>query len=102
MCNDLPGRTTQASSLYCFKKYLLHLAYFSANINCFCKFFIVILLKPSMTGYGIENSPFFGVKIWLAMPSSSKESQTLNSFKGSIKNHPSDFNCRLYIRFVEN
>ena len=62
----------------------------------------ILAPKPSTTGYGIENARFLGAKIWRTMPSSLKESQTLNSFKRGIKNHQSDCNCRLYERFVEN
>ena len=46
----------------------------------------ILAPKPSMTGYGFENACFLGVKIWRTMPSSIKESQTLNSFKRGIKN----------------
>ena len=41
----------------------------------------ILAPKPSTTGCGIENARFLGAKIWRAMPSSLKESQTLNSFK---------------------
>ena len=40
--------------------------------------------KPSTTRYGIENARFFRAKIWRTIPSSLKESQTLNSFRKSI------------------
>ena len=62
----------------------------------------ILAPKPSMTGYGIENARFLGAKIWRTMPSSLKESQTLNSFKRGIKNHQFDCNCKLCKRFVEN
>ena len=41
--------------------------------------------KPNTTGYGIENARFLGAKIWHTMPSSLKESHTLNNFKRDIK-----------------
>jgi len=36
---------------------------------------------PKTTGYGIESACFLGSRIWHAMPSYIKESQTLNNFK---------------------
>ena len=62
----------------------------------------VLAPKASTTVYGIENARFLEAKIWSTMPSSLKESQTLNSFKRGIKNHQFDCNCRLCKRFVEN
>ena len=62
----------------------------------------ILAPKPNTTGYGIENARFLGAKIWHTMPSSLKESQTLNSFKKDIKNHQFDCNCRLCKRFVKN
>ena len=43
--------------------------------------------KPKTTGYGIENACFLGSKIWYAMPSSIKESQTHNNFKRTIHSY---------------
>ena len=46
----------------------------------------ILAPQPNTTGYGIENARFLGAKIWHRMPSSVKESHTLNSFKRDIKN----------------
>ena len=62
----------------------------------------ILAPKPSTTGYGIENARFLGAKIWRTMPSSLKESQTLNSFKTGVESHQFDCNCRFCKRFVEN
>ena len=56
--------------------------------------------KPKTTGYGTESACFLGSKIWHAMPSYIKESQTLSNFERKIERH--DFGCscslcRLYI-----
>ena len=45
----------------------------------------ILAPKPNTTGYGLENARFLGAKIWHTMPSSLKESQTLNSFKKALK-----------------
>ena len=41
--------------------------------------------KPSTTRCGIENARFLGAKIWHTIPSSLRESQTLNSLKEALK-----------------
>ena len=41
--------------------------------------------KPNTAGCGIENARFLGARIWHTMPSSLKESETLNSFKRDKK-----------------
>ena len=51
--------------------------------------------KPNTTGYGVENARFLGTKIWHTMPSSLKESRTLNNFKRDIKKYKFECNCRL-------
>ena len=43
----------------------------------------ILAPKPKTTGYGIENARFLGSRIWHAMPSSIKESQTLNLMQNS-------------------
>ena len=53
-------------------------------------------------GYGIENARFLGAKIWHTMPSSLKESHTLNSFKRDIKKYKFKCNCRLCKRSIQN
>ena len=45
----------------------------------------ILAPKPTTTGYSIENARFLGKKLWHTMPSSLKDSQTLNSFKRDIK-----------------
>ena len=51
--------------------------------------------KPKTTGYGNESACFLGSRIWHAMPSSIKESQTLNNFKRKIQSYDFDCSCRL-------
>ena len=51
----------------------------------------IVAPKPKTTGYGIESACFLGSRIWHAMPSSIKESQTLSNFKRKIQSY--DFNC---------
>ena len=58
--------------------------------------------QPNTTGYGIENARFLGAKIWHTMPTSLKESHTLNNFKRDIKKYKFECNCRLCKRFVQN
>ena len=62
----------------------------------------ILAPKQKTTGYGIENSRFLGSRIWHAMPSSLKESRTLNSFKAKIKNYDFGCSCRLCKLYVEN
>ena len=58
--------------------------------------------QPNTTGYGIEKARFLGVKIWHTMPSSLKESHTLDNFKRDVKKYKFECNCRLWKRFVQN
>ena len=58
--------------------------------------------KPNTTGYGIENARFLGAKIWHTMPSSLKESHTLNNFKRDIKKYKFECNCRSCKLFIQN
>ena len=62
----------------------------------------ILAPKPKTTGYGIENACFLGAKMWHTMPSSLKESQTLNSFKRGIKSYNYECNCKLCKQFVKN
>ena len=62
----------------------------------------ILAPKPNTTGYGIENARFLGAKIWHTMPSSLKESKTLNSFKIDIKSYNFEYNCILCKQFVHN
>ena len=62
----------------------------------------ILAPQPNTTGYGIENARFLGAKIWHTMPSSLKESHTLNSFKRDIKKYKFECNCRLCKRFIQN
>ena len=62
----------------------------------------ILAPQPNTTGYGIENARFLGAKIWHTMPSSLKESHTLNNFKRDIKKYKFECNCRLCKRFVQN
>ena len=55
----------------------------------------ILAPKPKTTGYGIESACFLGSRIWHAMPSSIKESQTLNNFKRKIQSYDFDCSCRL-------
>ena len=43
----------------------------------------------------IKSTGFVGSRIWHAIPSSGKESRTLNHFKRTIKHYDFDGNCRL-------
>ena len=58
--------------------------------------------QPNTTGYSIENARYLGAKIWHTMPSSLKESHTLNNFKRDIKKYKFERNYRLCKRFIQN
>ena len=62
----------------------------------------ILAPQPNTTGYGIENSCFLGAKIWYTMPSSLKESHTLNNFKRDIEKYNFECNYRLCKRFIQN
>ena len=62
----------------------------------------ILAPKSNTTGYGIENAHFLGAKLWHTMPSSLKESETLNSFKRDFKSYSFECNCRLCEQFVQN
>ena len=53
--------------------------------------------KPKTTEYGTGSACFPGSKIWHAMPSCLKESQTLNNFKRKLQSYEFDCSCRLCV-----
>ena len=58
--------------------------------------------KPKTTGYGIESACFLGSRIWHAMPSSIKESQTVSNFRRRIQSYDFDCSCRLCRLYIGN
>ena len=57
---------------------------------------------PKTTEYGIESACFLGSRIWHAMPSSIKESQTLNNIKRKIQSYDFDRSCTLSRLYIGN
>ena len=68
----------------------------------FCSCRNVFASKPKTAGYGIENACFPGSRIWHAIPSSIKESQTLKNFKRKIQSYDFDCSCRLCRLYIHN
>ena len=62
----------------------------------------IVAPKPKTTGYGIESACFLGSRIWHAMPSSIKESQTLSNFKRKIQCYDFDCSCKLCRLYIGN
>ena len=62
----------------------------------------IVAPKPKTTGYGIESACFLGPRIWHAMPSSIKESQTLSNFKRKIQCYDFDCSCKLCRLYIGN
>ena len=52
----------------------------------------ILAPKPKTIEYGNKSARFLGSRIWHSSPSSIKEPQTLNKFKGTIRNY--DFGCK--------
>ena len=69
---------------------------------CIDSKFWILAPKPKTTGYGIDSACFLGSKIWHAMPSYTKECQTLNNFKREIQRYDFDCSCRLCRLYICN
>ena len=62
----------------------------------------IVAPKPKTTGYGIESACFLGSRIWHAMPSSIKESQTLSNLKRKVQCYDFVCSCKLCRLYIGN
>ena len=67
---------------------------------CSCK--NIFAPKPKTIGCGIESARFLESRIWHALQSTVKESQTLNNFKGTIRKYDFGCSCRLCKLYLDN
>ena len=63
----------------------------------------LLVARANTTAQGIETIRYVGSRLWHTLPSETKESRTLEMFKGRIKNWKTDkSNCKLCKTFIAN
>ena len=63
----------------------------------------LLIPRANTTAHGIETIRYVGSRLWQTLPSETKESRTLEIFKGRIKNWKTDkCNCKLCKTFIAN
>ena len=60
----------------------------------------IFYTETKHNGDGTESACFLGSRIWHAMPSSIKESKTLNNFKRRILSYDVDCSCKLWGLYI--